>query len=174
MGWEYRVFYEPLAGSGLVLDELRSVAEETRTDVYLPHGARVGLKRRAGTRLELKLRLKTDERGFEKWEKCQLADERDVPAQLAKLQRGAEKGTPPPAAELDAGGRRLVVEKRRCQASVGGACVVEQTELRVWLEGGDDDGDASSRAEAWRTVAVEGKRSHCAPVVARLLPLCCA
>ena len=59
---------------------------------------------------------------------------------------------------------RMTVQKRRLQTLVDGA-MLEQTEIRVSL-GGDRP------AELWQTVALEGKRKLCMPVLPKVRASC--
>lgn len=153
MGWEARLFYRPLPEQAFVnvLASLSLATAEERTDLYLPHSPGAGLKLRGGDSWEVKLRVETDDRGFEKWKKHHCESEEKAVAVAG-----------PSGVAADA--PKVSVQKRRLQTSVGG-CLVEQTDLLVSCGGA---------TEEWRTVAIEGKRKACAPLLQELLLACAA
>ena len=112
--------------------------------VYLPHSNGAGLKLRGGGGWEVKLLEDTDERGW-KWKKHRCCSELEAVAKA-----GSSAAT------------RVTVQKRRLQTSVSG-CVAEQTDLVVSCGGAEEE---------WQTVAVEGKRSACLPLLQELLLAC--
>jgi len=185
MGWEYRIFFEagdaPRLFSDQELPAAATAAPERRTDNYLPHSASVGVKLRGGyvTRLELKKRLEVDELGFEKWEKLKFK------GGMAELEAYfAAEGLEPCIGGGSGGmdsGMTISLEKIRAQACTGGM-ILEETGVLLRFcaaaptgsgspgggggggggEGGSGSVGSSERpAEAWRSVAVEGKRKAC-------------
>ena len=121
---------------------------EDRTDVYWPHSADAGLKLRGGGGWEVKLREDSDARGFEKWKKYHCSSDSEA------IAKAGPSGMP--------AATQVTVRKRRLRTSVSG-CVAEQTDLLVGCGGAEEE---------WRTVAVEGKRSACTPLLQELLLAC--
>ena len=173
MGWEWRVFFRDAGGAfELVHPGLRSGCEKQRTDVYQPVSDEVGLKERGGGGLELKMRSKRDENGWEKWSKSRVSGANageHVATSLAHqspllgVSDDPRLSWPRHVAEARHRCVRVSVAKRRVQECVGDARV-EQTELQVSVGAGP--------VQVWRTVAVEGKRARCAHVVGEVLLAC--
>lgn len=139
---EWRVFFVPREDqeSAFVHPKLEGSSVETRTDMYVPVSSATGVKKRDGTRWELKRRSKTVD-GMEVWSK-KLIQESDLERVIAEDR-----------AEPDLSAYRLDVAKRRRRVVLSrGVCVMEQTELEISLQGGGD-----GRTETWRTVSIEGK-----------------
>ena len=152
MVWEGRLFFRPTAAAAAVpVHEKLAGEPELRVDVYKPLSARAGLKLRGNGGWELKLRVEVDgARGFEKWKKHRCEDE------AAAVAKAGEAATSAP---------EVSIEKQRIRASWVANALVEQTELRVTCGGA---------TEVWRTVAAEGKRGVCSPLLQQLAPLCAA
>ena len=146
MGWEYRLFWRPSTGgaSPRVLSEMQCDGgveqPEQRSDIYLPHAADVGIKRRGGSDLELKVREKiSSETGAEKWKKHKDGGE--------KL-KGLLAGRPLPSLP------EVKIVKRRWIYSKPGECLMEETELVVEIT--FPGVSAPPLTERWMTAAVEG------------------
>jgi len=161
MGWEWRCFLRPCDDAATAVDEaLRSAELEERTDLYLLHSDEVGIKHRGGGGLEVKVRTSIDAAGFEKWEKSRVSQIDEVGDVLSHHARQGAELTP---------SVEVRVEKWRRKACRGNVAI-ELTELIVERMG--FGGGGSRQRTAWRTVAVEGKRSVATPVIEALLPRC--
>ena len=159
MGWEYRVFFQPRdpVDGSCAHAALRGGRPESRTDVYRPHTAEVGLKLRGGSMLELKQRDAVDEVGWENWSKTAGISEQAVLARVPPIAQ--------PLPEVALSKRRVLAKLR-----VGGEKVkVEQTDVGVRVGGG---GATSSEGAACRTVAIEGKRKLCEAMRVEILAVC--
>lgn len=157
MGWEWRLFYRPLATASTEFQR----AHEHREDIYRPISAAAGLKWRGGDDgcAELKVRCKTDGE-FEKYRKLTAfirahkeSGEREVAALLAKA------AVPSPSAD---DGVRVFIHKQRTKSEQQGAWV-EHAVLTVRVV--RRDGSAILE-QTWVSVAVEGKRTACQPLLA--------
>ncbi|KAL1527481.1 hypothetical protein AB1Y20_016146 [Prymnesium parvum] len=156
MGWEWRVFFRPLDAGSLVHPALHGGQPEQRTDVYLPHNHEIGLKLRGDAAdVELKVLKERDSNGWEKWKKSRFSGMEECEAAIQAL--GEEQRR-----KLDLPAPTVSVGKRRLQAFVHEA-LVEQTELQLSLGG---------QSQAWRTVAVEGKRKQCALILQHVMSAC--
>ena len=145
MGWEWRAFYQAAEDAPPPLPQ-KPHPPESRTDVYHLQDRTRGLKERGGGRLEVKERVKVDDRGYEKWKKSR-----------------------PFGAAPAAAAPHYEVSKRRWKQSGGWRpAATEYTELRV-RRVGDDESVNSGASQSWRTVAVEGNRQDCEPVRQQLL-----
>lgn len=179
MGWEWRFFFrEEVNGAegGDGTDEAKSpdasvldrVWEESgidtkfgpfskgREDVYFVYRKGCGIKLRNRERLEFKFRTKklTDTDKLEQWNKFAVQStnpERDafqvvLREDKALSQKQKEAYFHPLV--------KVVTGKVRRSARVHGVAI-EDAKLRVYL-----DGEAPSKAQAWRSVAVEGSKAN--------------
>ena len=202
MGWKYRIFFRPVPGAGPVFTSKSQASVEERKDVYHPHSAAVGVKERgvgsgslSGVALEMKVRKDVDEQGFEKWKKHKFSGAKELSQAL--LQGGHEQ-----LASLSQPAATVVTLAKRRRQHGSMAVTTEETELQVMPstrlnadQGGPTakrtaaaaffDGPPADQAaaeavlpaegeafEAWRSVAIEGKRKACTSLLATVPAAC--
>ncbi|KAL3911865.1 MAG: hypothetical protein SGPRY_008534 [Prymnesium sp.] len=154
MGWEWRLFYRPHESCEAVHSELEAASAQARTDIYYPHSKEIGLKARGGTNdLELKHRKEAAD-GWEKWKKRRCQSVEEVGEVILELTGQST------AVTLD---KHVTVAKSRRQAMLG-MVLLEQTELLVSVGIGPQ--------QLWQTVALEGKRKQCAPMLGPITEAC--
>jgi len=148
MGWEWRCFVPMTEDTPDLLPALDANAtfandDELRADIYLPLTAELGLKKRGGSKIELKQRLSRDEHGCEYWTKSVGTSVKSVlgslPSHLQYSQVSSENK------------QCVTLEKsrKRAHVSTGDASSInfEQTDIQVEIDG--------RHAGRWRSFCIE-------------------
>mmetsp|Transcript_35536 Transcript_35536/g.47049 ORF Transcript_35536/g.47049 Transcript_35536/m.47049 type:complete len:194 (+) Transcript_35536:37-618(+) len=165
MGWEYRIFFIPNdPNSTLLLPHQAPHLDAPRNDRYYVHSADVGIKKRGGEILEVKLRSKIDDKGFEKWTKWKINNFEELKTVLHK--NGFSDSLMLSGDSLvfvSIGKKRRIGFRENMQ--------IEETDLVIRCGRDGNDGD-DGEDELWKTIAIEGRRSACVEAKDLLMEKC--